>query len=85
LGGCSGRIEFGSDSIRYIAEKSNHSRTWPYEDMETIGSSDPFDFRISTFAETYRFDLKERLPEKAYEAAWQRIYQLPRKYSRTNP
>jgi hypothetical protein len=82
LGGCNGRIEMGVDTIRFISDKPSHSRTWRYQDMETIGSSDPFDFRVSTFAETYRFDLKERLPEKAYEAAWQRIYQLPRKYSR---
>jgi hypothetical protein len=81
LGGCNGRIEIGVDTIRFISDKPSHSRTWRYQDMETIGSSDPFDFRISTFAETFRFDLKERLPEKAYEAAWQRIYQLPRKYS----
>ena len=81
LGGCNGRIEIGADTIRFISEKPNHTRTWRYPDMETIGSSGPFAFRISTFAETYAFDLKERLPEKAYEGAWQKLYQLPRKYS----
>jgi hypothetical protein len=80
LGGCNGRIEIGAGTIRFISEKPGHNRTWRYQDMETVGSSGPFDFRVTTFAETFTFDLKERLPEKAYEAAWQRVYQLPRKY-----
>ena len=85
LGGCNGRIEIGADTIRFVSEKTSHNRTWRYQDMETIGSSGPFEFRVSTFAENYTFDLKERLPEKTYEAAWQKIYQLPRKYSGQPP
>ena len=81
LGGCNGVLEIGPNGIRFLSGREPDSRTWRYEDIETIGSSDPFHFRVNTFAETYTFDLKERLPEKAYQAAWQRVYDLPPRYS----
>lgn len=78
LGGCSGTVEIGSDAIRFVGLKSGESRTWLYRDVESIGSPDPFHLRVTTFAETYTFDLKERLPAEAYESMWQRVYNMPR-------
>lgn len=75
LGGNHGTIRIGTGAIEFISEKPKDSRTWPYPDIETIGSPDPFHFRVTSFAETYTFDLKERLPERAYDFAWQRVYQ----------
>ncbi|MGH9628039.1 MAG: hypothetical protein ACRD7E_06830 [Bryobacteraceae bacterium] len=74
LGGCHGTIQIGPDGIRFISEKLSDSRTWLYRDIETIGSADPFHFRVSSFAETYNFELKDRLSEEAYELAWQQLY-----------
>ena len=84
LGGCNGTLVFGPNAIHYVSQEPKHGRTWPSEDIETIGSIDPFHFRTSTYAETYNFDLKERLPEEAYRRLWLRIfgtspnYQSPR-------
>jgi len=33
-------------------------------------------FRITTESETYIFDLKDRLPERAYDLAWANTYGL---------
>jgi len=74
LGGVHGKLEIGPEAIRFVTEKPADSRTWPYRDVQTIGSPDPFHFRVSTDAETYLFDLKERLAPEAYEFAWQRVY-----------
>ena len=54
--------------------------TWLYSEMKTIGGSDPFNFRLTSLAETYTFDLKQPLPKEAYEVLWRRVYDLPPKY-----
>lgn len=74
LGGCHGEIQISPDAIRFLSDKSGESRTWLYREIETIGSADPFHFRVSSFAETYNFELKDRLDQAAYELAWRRLY-----------
>ena len=51
-----------------------HSRTWVHADIETIGTMDPFHFRLTTYAETYNFDLKERLSPEDYRSVWHSLY-----------
>jgi hypothetical protein len=77
LGGCHGKLQISAENIRFASENPEDSRTWLYIDMETIGTMTPFHFRVTTLAETYNFDLKERLPEGAYRLAWQQLYRLP--------
>ena len=74
LGGCNGTLVLGTDAVHFVSEEPKHDRSWPFEDIETIGSSDPFNLRITTFAETYNFDLKERLPEESYRDLWLRVF-----------
>lgn len=74
FGGAHGLLEIGPNGIQFKAETKADSRTWLYRDIQTIGSSGPFNFRISTESETYNFDLKQRLPEGAYELAWSKLY-----------
>ena len=76
LGGSHGTLLIGPDGIRFVSKKAKESRTWLYQDINTIGRGDAFHFRLSTSAETYTLDLKERLPESAYRLAWQRVYNL---------
>ena len=76
LGGSHGTLIIGSEAIRFLSKNPKYSRTWLYRDIETIGSASPFQFRLSTPAETYTFDLKEQLPERAYRLAWEHVYQL---------
>jgi hypothetical protein len=74
LGGAHGKLEIGPESVRFVTEKTADSRTWLYRDIQTIGNSDPFHFRLSTYAETYMLDLEERLTREAYDYAWERVY-----------
>jgi len=74
LGGCDGKLVLGAEAVHFVSEEPKHDRTWPFEDIETIGSAGPFDFRVSSYAETYKFDLKERLPEEAYRRLWLRVF-----------
>lgn len=77
LGGCHGKLPISADSIRFVSEKPEDSRTWLYPDMQTSGTMTPFHFRVTTLVETCNFDLKKRLPEEAYRLAWQQLYRLP--------
>lgn len=77
LGGCHGTIQIDSDGIRFVSDRSGDSRTWLYRDLATIGTMNPFHFRVSSVAETFNFDLKERLSETAYDLAARRVYSLP--------
>ena len=85
LSGCDGRIQITTEGIRYLSSKEDHSRTWRYSEIQAIGGSDPFSFRVTTLAETFTFDLKERLPKEAYDLVWQRVYELPPIYGAGTP
>jgi hypothetical protein len=76
LNGTSGMLEIGDASLQFVSDKPADSRTWLYRDIETIGRPDPFRFRVTTNRETYVLELKEDLPEAAYELAWSKIYHL---------
>jgi len=76
--GTSGLLKIGPESIQFVSDKPADSRTWLYRDIETIGRPDSFRFRVTTNRETYVLELKEDLPEAAYELAWSRIYHLER-------
>lgn len=84
LNGCNGTLQITPDGIRFLSSKEDHSRTWKYSEIETIGNSDPFSFRVTTLAETFAFDLKDRLPTEAYDLVWQRVYNLQPRYSTAN-
>lgn len=78
LNGTSGFLEIGEAAIQFVSDKPADSRTWLYRDVETIGRPDSFRFRVTTNRETYVLELKEDLPEAAYEFAWSKIYHLER-------
>ncbi len=76
LSGAHGMLVIGPEAIRFLSDKTKEPRTWLYRDIETIGTPDPFHFRVTTYAETFTFDLKERLSEEAYRLAWRKVYRL---------
>ena len=76
--GTSGLLRIGPESIQFVSDKPADSRTWLYRDIETIGRPDSFRFRVTTNRETYVLELKEDLPEAAYELAWSKTYHLER-------
>jgi len=81
LNGCNGTLQITPDGIRFLSTRADHSRTWMYSEIQTFGASDPFSFRVTTLAETFTFDLKDRLPQEAYDLVWQRVYDVAPRYN----
>lgn len=77
LGGCHGKLQISVKGIRFTTAHPVDSRTWGHKDIETIGSMNEFHFRVATLAETYNFDLKERLSNVTYEKIVRQAYRLP--------
>ena len=82
--GTEGTLTFGTDSVVYSTDAKGDSRTWRYGDIDNISSSGPFDLTVTTFERDrfafagrrgFDFQLKERLPEAAYNAIWLQIQQ----------
>jgi len=76
LGGCQGTLKLTKDRMVYDTENSEDRRTWFYKDIESMGSSDPFSLRVTSYAETFTFELKERLNSEAYEYLWEQVYRV---------
>ena len=74
LSGADGTLRIGEESIQFLSDKEADARTWLYRDIETIGRPDSFRFRVTTNRETYVVELKDKLPDEAYELAWSKVY-----------
>lgn len=83
LSGCHGTIHIDQAGIRFLSEQPGDSRTWRYEELETVGTMNRFHFRVSTLAETFNFDLQEQLPDAAYDLVARRVYSLASKSAAT--
>lgn len=74
IGGCQGTLTIATDKIIYRASDKEDSRAWMLEDIESFASSDRFSLRLSTAFETFNFDLKLPLQQRAYDVMWQTVY-----------
>ena len=90
LGGCQGNLEIGEQEVVYKTSHSSDSRIWRYEHLASIGSTGPFQLRLSGMERTngeygaeknFIFDLKRRLDLEIYDFLWRKI-NLPRMSSR---
>ena len=71
--GSEGTLEFGADAIVYSTSARDESRTWRYSDIESIGSSGPFQLTITTLEKPFNFQLKQPITEARYNQLWLQI------------
>ena len=76
LGGCEGRLSVEEDRLIYLTDHASDNRVWKLREIETIGSPDPYHLRVTTYNETFTFDLKSPLDSKIYDFLWKKIYRL---------
>jgi len=74
LGGCEGQLTIEEDQLVYRADHSQDNRVWKLIDIETIGSPNPYHLRVTTYNETFTFDLKSSLDPHVYDSLWKKVY-----------
>ena len=76
LGGCEGQLSVEEERLIYLTDHSSDNRAWKLREIETIGSPDPYHLRVTTYNETFTFDLKAPLDPRLYESLWKKVYRL---------
>jgi len=80
--GSEGLLQVGPDRIVYKTDRRRQSRTWRYEDIENISSSDRYQLTVVTYErartqygsrKNFDFQLKQPLDEKRFELLWKRL------------
>ena len=82
--GSEGILQVGSDRIVYKTDRPRQSRTWRYQDIENVSTSDRYQLTITTYERAkshygstkgFNFQLKQPLEEKRFDALWERLNQ----------
>jgi len=76
LGGCEGQLSVEDERLIYLTDHASDNRVWKLREIETIGSPDPYHLRVTTYNETFTFDLKSPLDPRLYDALWKKIYRF---------
>lgn len=80
--GSQGTLRFGRDRIVYVTDRKGASRTWRYQDIENLSSSDPYQLTVTTYERAvahygsrkgFNFQLKQPLDEKRFNLVWRRL------------
>lgn len=82
--GSDGVLQVGPDRIVYKTDRPRQSRTWRYQDIENVSTSDRYQLTLTTYerAKThygsmkgFNFQLKQPMDEKRFEMLWKRLNQ----------
>ena len=82
FGGTQGMLEIGDEYIIYKTTVPKDSRIWRYRDISSVGTTGPYQMRITSIDRTdnesgsernFVFSLKERLVPEAYDFIWWKI------------
>jgi hypothetical protein len=93
-GGCPGTLVIADNGITYTSEDGKDSRFWRYSDVESVGTSGPYDLRLGTYehgplqfggTKEFRFQLKTTLNEEAYRFVWEHVNSIQRLKGNYNP
>lgn len=80
--GTEGFLEIAERYVIYRTRVKGDSRIWRYEEIDSIGSTGPYQLRITTMErvhgeiggdKNYIFNLKERLAPEAYDFIWWKL------------
>jgi hypothetical protein len=81
-GGTQGTLEITDAFVAYRTSARLDSRIWRYGDISSIGSTGPYQLRLTAMErvngehggeKNFVFDLKERLSEEAYDFIWWKV------------
>jgi hypothetical protein len=82
FGGTQGKLEIADEFIIYKTATPKDSRIWRYRDISSIGTTGPYQLRLTSMdraegekggERNFVFSLKERLALEAYDFVWWKI------------
>jgi len=82
--GSEGVLQVGPDRIVFKTNRSRQSRTWRYQDIENISTSDRYQLTLTTYERAkmhygsmkgFNFQLKQRLDDRRFQMLWKRVNQ----------
>jgi len=80
--GTQGTLEIGDQYVIYKTDVPKDSRIWRYEDISSVGTTGPYQLRLTSMdraegefggERNFVFSLKERLAPEAYDFIWWKI------------
>lgn len=84
LQGSEGVLQVGQDRIVYKTDRPRQSRTWRYQDIENVSTSDRYQLTLTTYEHArtsygnmkgFNFQLKQPLDQKRFDELWKRLSQ----------
>jgi hypothetical protein len=73
-GGSNGTLRLKDDGIDYVTLGRGDSRSWRWDDIQTIANPNPYELRVDAFREIVEFELKKPLARDVFERMWNRLY-----------
>ena len=82
--GSEGVLQVGQDRIVYKTDRPRQSRTWRYQDIENLSTSDRYQLTLTTYERArtnygsmkgFNFQLKQPLDDSRFEMLWKRLNQ----------
>jgi hypothetical protein len=73
-GGTNGVLRFRDGGIDYVTTSRDDSRSWRWEDLQTLSDPDPYHLFLFGYRDTYTFDLKAPLARDLINHATDEIY-----------
>jgi hypothetical protein len=72
-GGTNGFLRFRDGGLDYVTNSPRDSRSWRWEDLQTLSDPDPYHLFVFGYRDTYTFDLKEPLARTLFDRATNKI------------
>ncbi|HWP84000.1 MAG TPA: hypothetical protein VNN17_02320 [Terriglobia bacterium] len=91
LKGTPGRLQFADLGVVFRAADERSSRSWRYQDIESIASGGPYDLTLTTYERQrfhyasrrdFNFQLREFLPRDVYDSLWRFVKEQKQRESR---
>ena len=73
-GGTNGTLRLKDSGIDYVTESGRDSRTWRWDDIQTIANPNPYELRVTGYREIVEFDLKQPMSRELFERMWDHLY-----------
>ena len=82
--GSEGVLQVGGERIVYKTDSPRQSRTWRYQDIENVSTSNRYQLTLTTHErarmhygsmKAFNFQLKQPLDDKRFEAVWKQLNQ----------